>query len=248
MIDLTPSPFSIAIRFFYRFTGSCGIGFSRLGCLARFLSRLKDLPTGHLAALANLQLDLLGLLLLLFLLLDAGKEQPLHFFEVLGVPLGPVLGAVNVVGVLALVLLLAGIVVIPVNLSHAALEHCSRCVESRGRDVREDATEVMVECLDQVVEILVGSIPQELSHASILFIHKVAYGSPMMEYRRKNVLPQDRRDWALINDRLDSLPVEIQYPVLPSSHRKCSSRMHPNGSELHRDEGERRFEINFYMP
>ncbi|KAG0015699.1 hypothetical protein BGZ82_001316, partial [Podila clonocystis] len=40
-----------------------------------------------------------------------------------------------------------------------------------------------------------GSAPQELSHASVLFIHKVAYASPMMECRLQNVQPQDKHDW-----------------------------------------------------
>lgn len=48
-----------------------------------------------------------------------------------------------------------------------------------------------------------GSSPQELSHASMLFVHRIMYANPQTDLVFQNVQPQDKRDWSLIVDSMD---------------------------------------------
>ncbi|KFH63677.1 hypothetical protein MVEG_10370 [Podila verticillata NRRL 6337] len=48
-----------------------------------------------------------------------------------------------------------------------------------------------------------GSSPQELTHASVLFVHQITYANPQTELVLQNVQPQDKRDWSLIVDSMD---------------------------------------------
>lgn len=50
-----------------------------------------------------------------------------------------------------------------------------------------------------------GSILQELSHSSVLFLLRVTYSSILFGIRFKNVVIQDKRDWVLIYDSFDPL-------------------------------------------
>lgn len=53
-----------------------------------------------------------------------------------------------------------------------------------------------------------GSALQLLSHSSVLFIHQLIHSSPLVELYFKNVLLQDKRDWRLIVECIDSLLLE----------------------------------------
>lgn len=54
----------------------------------------------------------------------------------------------------------------------------------------------------------VGSAPLELSHASVLYVHRVVLSSLLMELFLENIQLQDKCDWKLIVDSLDSTVLE----------------------------------------
>lgn len=53
-----------------------------------------------------------------------------------------------------------------------------------------------------------GSVPQLLSHASVLFIHWLIQSSPLVEMYFQRVLLQDKRDWGLIVESVEPLLLE----------------------------------------
>ncbi|KAG0346883.1 hypothetical protein BG005_000469, partial [Podila minutissima] len=50
-----------------------------------------------------------------------------------------------------------------------------------------------------------GSVLHELSHSSILTVHRLIYSSPLMDLHFGNICLQDKSDWYLIIDNLDPL-------------------------------------------
>lgn len=53
-----------------------------------------------------------------------------------------------------------------------------------------------------------GSSFQELSHLSVLFLHRLVYSSPMAKLLLTNVQLQDKRDWALVDESVGSVVAE----------------------------------------
>jgi hypothetical protein len=54
-----------------------------------------------------------------------------------------------------------------------------------------------------------SSEPQELSHPSALFIHRLVYASPLVELIFKNVDMQDKNDWLLVSENSGPVVTEL---------------------------------------
>ncbi|KAG0015964.1 hypothetical protein BGZ81_011445 [Podila clonocystis] len=52
------------------------------------------------------------------------------------------------------------------------------------------------------------SVPQELSHSSVLWVHQLVFGAPLADLSFEHVLFQDKSDWALMVESLDMLMLE----------------------------------------